>query len=332
MRLLLLTLLATCLSAAASLDGVNLGTHISGPKVTAEDLKGKVVLFEYWGVNCPPCRSSIPHLSSWQKQFDRETFVIIANHCQGGTADNTRKVWAQSGGTDAITVIDNGDLPGSNVSGIPRCFLFDHDGKLVFDGSPFQVEAALKKAVEASPGALVAGYEWKKLRKEAAAVGKRQGMATTLKAVRKHAEGADETAKVEAAELLDRVTKWSSRQEQAMTGARTSDPAEAYRIAGSIAASLKGDALATPFETALKEMKADKAVMEAVKASEMLAKVKSLADQYGLAADPEGWLARASNKGKAQEIAGGLRAVAKFAGTKAAGEASELAKAWKLSN
>jgi thiol-disulfide isomerase/thioredoxin len=330
MRFLLLGLLATCLSAAATMDGVNLGTHISGPKVTVEELKGKVVLFEYWGVNCPPCRSSIPHLSSWQKQFDRETFVIIANHCQGGTADNTRKVWAQSGGTDAVTVIDNGELAGSNVSGIPRCFLFDHNGKLVFDGSPFQVEDALKKAVEASPGALVAGYEWKKLRKEAAMVGKRQGMAATLKAVRKHAEGADESAKVEATELLDRVTAWCTRQEQAMSAARADDPAEAFRIANATAAALKGDPAAAPFDAAVKEMKADKAVMDAVKAGDLLTKVKALADQYGLPADPEGWLARASNKGKAQEIAGGLRAVAKFTGTKAASEAAELAKTWKL--
>ena len=60
------------------------------------------------------------------------------------------------GGND-ISVINGGDLAGSNVSGIPRCFLFGADGKLIFDGSPFEVEEPLKKAVEASPGQLVAG-------------------------------------------------------------------------------------------------------------------------------------------------------------------------------
>ena len=29
--------------------GADLGTHVAGPAVTAEELKGKVVFFEYWG-------------------------------------------------------------------------------------------------------------------------------------------------------------------------------------------------------------------------------------------------------------------------------------------
>ena len=33
----------------------NDGSHIHGPKLKASDLKGKVVFFEYWGINCPPC-------------------------------------------------------------------------------------------------------------------------------------------------------------------------------------------------------------------------------------------------------------------------------------
>ena len=333
MRIVLLIALLAIIAApacAATLDGVNLGTPVSGPRITAEDLKGRVVLFEYWGVNCPPCRRSIPHLSEWQAAYDRETFVIVANHCQGGSADNTRSVWAANGGTDQISVIDNGDLPGAKVSGIPRCFLFDHEGKLIFDGSPFDVESALKKAVEAAPGALVAGYEWTHLRKEALAIGKRQGLTAALKSVRKRAADGDE-AQAEAAELLKRVEAWSAKQEAAFTAARTSDPAEAYQIAGTMAALLKGDDLAEPFETGFKALKGDKEAMNAVKAAEILAKVKALADQSGLSADPSAWLARASNKSKAQEIAGGLKMLlARYTGTKAASEAADLAKRWGM--
>ena len=32
----------------------NDGSHIHGPKLKASDLKGKVVFFEYWGINCRP--------------------------------------------------------------------------------------------------------------------------------------------------------------------------------------------------------------------------------------------------------------------------------------
>ena len=47
----------------------NDGSHIHGPKLEASDLKGKVVFFEYWGINCPPCIASMPHLQELQEKF-----------------------------------------------------------------------------------------------------------------------------------------------------------------------------------------------------------------------------------------------------------------------
>jgi len=32
-------------------EGINLGQSIMGPKVSAEDFKGKVVMVEFWGIN-----------------------------------------------------------------------------------------------------------------------------------------------------------------------------------------------------------------------------------------------------------------------------------------
>jgi len=48
--------------------------HLFGDKVTAADLKGKVVFLEYWGVRCPPCRASFPSLVALQKKF-------ASSHC-----------------------------------------------------------------------------------------------------------------------------------------------------------------------------------------------------------------------------------------------------------
>lgn len=32
-------------------EGISLGTHIMGPKLTTNDLKGRVILLELWGIN-----------------------------------------------------------------------------------------------------------------------------------------------------------------------------------------------------------------------------------------------------------------------------------------
>ena len=60
----------------------NDGSHIHGPKLKASDLKGKVVFFEYWGINCPPCIASMPHLQELQEKFQSKGFTVIGSHSQ----------------------------------------------------------------------------------------------------------------------------------------------------------------------------------------------------------------------------------------------------------
>ena len=58
--------------------------------MTPDDLRGKVVLFEYWGTQCPPCRSSFPHLVRLQSQYGRSgRFQVVASHVQGLSAETT---------------------------------------------------------------------------------------------------------------------------------------------------------------------------------------------------------------------------------------------------
>jgi thiol-disulfide isomerase/thioredoxin len=52
--------------------------HLYGPKIKASDLKGKVVFFEYWGINCPPCIASFPHLVKLYDQYKSKGLVIPA--------------------------------------------------------------------------------------------------------------------------------------------------------------------------------------------------------------------------------------------------------------
>ncbi len=109
------------------------GKSISGPSVTMGKLSGKAVVLEGWGVQCPPCIASLPHLQEISEKY-KDTLVVIGAECQGHTAKEIAVVTKKAGVQYAIVAgITKTPI---QFSGIPKVFVFDNKGKLVFDGNP----------------------------------------------------------------------------------------------------------------------------------------------------------------------------------------------------
>ena len=52
-------------------------TWVNGKPMTAEDLKGKVVLLDFWAVWCGPCIATFPHLKHLQEAYRDKGLVIL---------------------------------------------------------------------------------------------------------------------------------------------------------------------------------------------------------------------------------------------------------------
>jgi thiol-disulfide isomerase/thioredoxin len=135
-----------------------IGKVLFGEKVTKADMKGKVVVIENWGVNCPPCVASLPHLADLDRKYRDKGLVMIGAESQGSSKDEIKPLIEKA--KVEYTIVDEATGP-IEVTAIPRIFVFDRDGKLVYDGSPSGApfEEAVNKAVGAAEAPAAASAE-----------------------------------------------------------------------------------------------------------------------------------------------------------------------------
>jgi peroxiredoxin len=106
-------------------------TDLQGKSWTLKDLKGKVVLVNFWATWCPPCRKEMPDLDSLYNRFKDQGFVILAISEDEETAKVGPYI-AEHKITYPI-LLDPGSKVNNlfQVEGIPKSFVYDREGKLV---------------------------------------------------------------------------------------------------------------------------------------------------------------------------------------------------------
>ena len=120
-------------AAAHNLSEWQFGEVLFGTKPSDAELKGKVVVLECWGVHCPPCIASLPHLAELDKKLRDKGLCIIGAESQGSSKEAIKPLLDAAKVHYAITAGASGPIA---FNAIPRCFIFDGQGKLVYDGYP----------------------------------------------------------------------------------------------------------------------------------------------------------------------------------------------------
>jgi peroxiredoxin len=130
-------------------------TTSEGEYISLEDLRGKVVLLDFWATWCPPCVASTPAFRSLHKRFQKEpSFVMIAI-----SSDREVEKWREFIAKNQMVWPQYRDRDfkvqrAFEVRSFPTYIVIDHEGIVRFRTSGFgssgtvSIEEAISKALK----------------------------------------------------------------------------------------------------------------------------------------------------------------------------------------
>ena len=114
-------------------------SDLSGKEVSLNDYKGKVVMLNFWGTWCGPCRREIPVFIKLTEKYRDDGLEIVGITLTSGSPENIRdfsKKWninytlltdIEGNETQKVT-FDYGKATQKTITGIPTTFIIDRDG------------------------------------------------------------------------------------------------------------------------------------------------------------------------------------------------------------
>jgi thiol-disulfide isomerase/thioredoxin len=131
---------------------------LDGKNINVEDLKGKVVVVDFWATWCGPCKASFPAMQKMVNKYKEDPnikFVFIDTWEKG---ENKKKEAADFITTNKYSfhvLLDNEDkvVAQFKVDGIPTKFVIDKNGNIRFkavgfDGSDDKLVDELTAMIE----------------------------------------------------------------------------------------------------------------------------------------------------------------------------------------
>lgn len=97
------------------------------------ELRGKVVLINFWATWCPPCRREMPSMERLSTVLDGEPFVVLAVDV-GEDADTIESFTSQLDTTLTFPILldtRGHSMKAWKVAGLPTTFLVDKQGRIV---------------------------------------------------------------------------------------------------------------------------------------------------------------------------------------------------------
>ena len=124
-------------------------TDLQGKSWRLRDLRGKVVLVNFWATWCPPCRKEMPDLESLYSEFKAKGLVVLA--ISDEDAAKVQPFIAEKNYSFPV-LLDTGRKVSDlfKLDGVPKTFIYDRSGKLAAQSIDMRTRAQFLKMLAAA--------------------------------------------------------------------------------------------------------------------------------------------------------------------------------------
>ncbi|MWV14327.1 redoxin family protein [Pseudomonas sp. R-28-1W-6] len=152
------------LGPAPSLAGAT--QWLNGPPLDLADLRGKVVLVDFWTYDCINCRNSLPYVNQWAKRYADQGLVVIGVHtpeyAYERLIDNVRQASKRLGVLHPVAIDNQYRVWNAfNNHYWPAHYFIDANGRIRFlhvgEGGYEMQEEVIQQLLKEQKGTLVTG-------------------------------------------------------------------------------------------------------------------------------------------------------------------------------
>ena len=112
---------------------------LNGNWVSLSEFKGKVVLLNFWGTWCGPCRREIPDFIKLTEKYKKDGLEIVGITLTSGSPERIQSFsdkWGINytlltdieGNETRVVTAEYGQVTGQRINGIPTTFIIDREG------------------------------------------------------------------------------------------------------------------------------------------------------------------------------------------------------------
>ena len=137
------------------------GDWINSEPLTLKDLRGRVVLVEFWTFGCYNCRNTLPDIKKWDARYREKGLTIVGVHspefAEEQKVENVRREVAELDiRYPVVTDNDYATWRAYDVAAWPTIFVLDKSGRIrwthVGEGAYEETEQVIQKLLAETPG------------------------------------------------------------------------------------------------------------------------------------------------------------------------------------